>query len=207
MPGPLYVDVRADHDRGGHNLKTLETDRLVIRELELGDAGFMLDLLNQPSFLRFIGDRGVRTLDDAKSYIEERALAGYEKNGLGPFAVVRKCDGRAIGIVSLLDRDELDDIDVGFAFLPESWRQGFASEASSAVMEFAFSELGLERIVAVTQADNVGSIRTLEKLGLRQRGPVHLDDGGPELLLYAVERRPEWDGTRRGGIVMPDSDR
>lgn len=148
----------------------------------------MLDLLSQPSFIRFIGDRGVKTVDEAESYIRDRALAGYEKNGYGPFAVELISTSEAIGIVSLLDREELDDVDVGFAFLPDYWRQGYACEASAAVMEFAFSELGLTRIVAVTQANNIGSIRTLEKLGLTHDGEARLDDEGPDLLLYAIER-------------------
>jgi len=169
-------------------LKTLETDRLVIRKLELGDSAFMLDLLNQPSFHQFIGDRGVRTLEDARAYIEERAFAAYERNGFGPFAVELKTGGRVIGIVSLLDREELDDVDIGFAFLPDSWRQGFAFEATSAVMDFAFSKLGLGRIIAITQADNVASIKTLEKMGLAFESMTRLGTEDIELQLYAIER-------------------
>lgn len=169
-------------------MRALETERLVIRKVELGDAAFMLDLLNQPSFLRFIGDRGVRTIEDARLYIEERALAGYEKNGFGPFAVELKTSGEIIGIVSLLDRDELDDVDVGFAFLPEFWRQGYASEASAAVMDFGFSDLGRRRLLAVTQDDNIGSIKILEKLGFSGDGRVRLDEDGPDLLLFAIDR-------------------
>lgn len=169
-------------------MKTLETDRLIIRKLELGDAAFMLDLLNQPSFHQFIGDRGVRTLEDARTYIEERALAAYAKNGFGPFAVELKTGGLVIGIVSLLDRDELDDVDVGFAFLPEFWRQGFASEATSAIMDFAFTDLGLRRIIAITQPDNIGSIRTLERTGLKYESMTRLRDEDIDLQLYAIKR-------------------
>ncbi len=169
-------------------MKKLETDRLIVRRLTTDDAEFILDLLNQPSFHRFIGDRGVKTLDQAQTYIEERAIAGYEKNGFGPFAVELKKDGSVIGIVSLLDRSELEDVDIGFAFLPAHWRQGFAFEASSAMMEFAFSELGLDRIIAVTQADNTASIKTLEKMGLAHEGKVRLAEDGPDLQLYAVNR-------------------
>jgi RimJ/RimL family protein N-acetyltransferase len=169
-------------------LKTLETDRLEIRKLEVDDAGFMLDLLNQPSFHQFIGDRGVRTLEEARTYIEDRAFAAYEKNGFGPFAVELKTDGRVIGIVSLLDRDELDHVDIGFAFLPDSWRQGFATEATSAVMDFAFQDLGLEKIIAITQPDNIASIKTLDKMGLSFAGMTRLGDEDIDLLLYAIER-------------------
>jgi RimJ/RimL family protein N-acetyltransferase len=169
-------------------LKTLETDRLVIRKLEPGDSAFMLDLLNQPSFIRFIGDRGVKTLEAASTYIQERAFAAYEQNGCGPFAVELKTDGRVIGIVSLLDRDELDHVDIGFALLPDSWRQGFASEATSAVMEFAFTDLGLRRIIAITQADNIASIKTLERVGLAYEGMTRLKDEDIDLQLFAIER-------------------
>ena len=170
-------------------MKRLETDRLVIRKLELDDSDFMLDLLNQPSFHQFIGDRGVRTVEDARAYIRERAFAAYEKNGFGPFAVEQKSDGRVIGIVSLLDRDELDDVDVGFAFLPDSWRQGFATEATAAVMDFAFTDLGLRRIIAITQPDNIGSIKTLEKMGLAYESMTRLGDEDVDLQLYAIERQ------------------
>ena len=149
----------------------------------------MLDLLNQPSFIQFIGDRGVRTVEEASTYIKERAFAAYEKNGFGPFAVELKTDGRIIGIVSLLDRDELDDVDVGFAFLPDSWRQGFASEATSAVMEFAFTDFGLRRIIAITQEDNIASIKTLEKMGLAYEGMTRLKDEDIDLQVYAIERQ------------------
>jgi len=169
-------------------LKTLETDRLEIRKLEVDDAGFMLDLLNQPSFHQFIGDRGVRTLEEARTYIEDRAFAAYENKGFGPFAVELKTDGRVIGIVSLLDRDELDHVDIGFAFLPDSWRQGFATEATSAVMDFAFQDLGLEKIIAITQPDNIASIKTLDKMGLSFAGMTRLGDEDIDLLLYAIER-------------------
>ena len=164
-----------------------ETDRLVVRRLNLDDAGFMLDLLNQPSFLHFIGDRGVRTLEDARTYIEDRAIAGYEKNGLGPFGVELKASGDLIGISSLLKRDELKDVDVGFAFLPEFWRRGFAVESGIAALDFGFSELGLERIIAVTQKDNVGSIKTLEKMGMTFERMVRLEDDPLDLQLYSIE--------------------
>jgi RimJ/RimL family protein N-acetyltransferase len=169
-------------------LNRLETDRLVVRRLTTEDEEFMLDLLNQPSFHRFIGDRGVTTLDQARTYIEERALAGYEKNGFGPYAVELKKDGSVIGIVSLLDRDELEDVDIGFAFLPGHWRQGYAYEATSAMMENAFAELGLDRIIAVTQVENTASIKTLEKMGLAYERVIRLDEHGPDLRLYAVNR-------------------
>lgn len=160
----------------------------MIRKLELGDAAFMLDLLNQPSFIRFIGDRGIRSLDQARTYIEERALASYGKNGFGPFAVELKDNGRVIGIVSLLDRDELDDVDIGFAILPDFWRQGFASEASSAVIEFAMTDLGIKRVIAITQPDNIGSIKTLHKMGLSPESMTRLEGDDVDLRLYAIER-------------------
>jgi ribosomal-protein-alanine N-acetyltransferase len=169
-------------------VKILETERTVVRKVRLDDAGFMLDLLNQPSFVQFIGDRGVRTLDQARAYIEERALAGYEKNGFGPYVVELKGGGPAIGIVSLLSRDELDDVDIGFAFLPTFWRRGFATECGVALMEHAFSARGLSRIIAVTQPENLASIKTLEKMGLVYEGRVRMDVDGPDLDLYAIER-------------------
>ena len=165
-----------------------ETERLLIRKLNIDDADFMLDLLNQPSFHHFIGDRGVRTTEDARTYIRDRAISIYEKAGLGPFAVELKSNGDVIGVSSLLKRDELDDVDVGFAFLPDYWKQGFATESGNAALEFAFSELGLDRIVAVTQSDNVGSIKTLENMGMVFEKMVRLEDEGPDLQLFSIER-------------------
>lgn len=128
----------------------------------------------------------MRTLEDARKYLRDGPLDSYRRHGLGLYLVERKDDGAAIGICGLLKRDSLDDVDVGFAFLPRFWRRGYAFESAAAVLAHGRDSLGLSRIVAVTQSDNVASIRTLEKLGLDFERMVRLSDDEPELQLVAV---------------------
>lgn len=165
----------------------LETERLILRRLELGDAEFILGLLNDPSFLRFIGDKKVRTLDDAREYISSGPIASYERHGFGLYLTERREDGVPIGICGLLKRESLKDVDVGFAFLPPFWSKGYAFESASAVMAHARSVLGLSRVVAITSPDNDPSIRLLTKLGMKFESMVRLSEEGPEVRLFATE--------------------
>ncbi len=167
-------------------MKILESVHLELRELCLEDAEFILGLLNEPSFLRYVGDKGVRTVDDARAYLEEGPLDSYRRHGFGLYLVTEKHSGEPAGICGLIRRDTLEDVDVGFALRPRFWRRGYASEAAAAVMEYGRTRLGLRRIVAVTQADNLGSIKTLEKLGLRFEKMVRLSEDDVELCLYAT---------------------
>jgi RimJ/RimL family protein N-acetyltransferase len=164
-----------------------ETERLIIRRLEIGDAEFILGLLNDPSFLRFIGDKGVRTLDDARRYLANGPIASYERFGFGLYLTSLRDDGAPIGICGLLKRDSLNDVDVGFAFLPRFWSKGYAFEAATAVMAYGRNVLGLRRIVAVTSPDNESSIRLLEKLGMRFESMVRLSEDSSELRLFASD--------------------
>ncbi len=145
----------------------LETDRLTLRLLEENDAEFILGLLNEPSFHQYIGDRGVRTEEDARAYIRNGAMASYAQHGFGLWLVLRKEDDAPIGMCGLLKRDTLPDVDVGFAFRPAYWRQGYASESAAAVVRHGQSAFGLTRLAAIVQADNRSSIRVLDKLGFR----------------------------------------
>jgi RimJ/RimL family protein N-acetyltransferase len=163
----------------------VETDRLILRRLTTEDAAFILDLLNQPSFLKFIGDRGVRTLDEAREYILKGPIASYERYGFGLYLTLVKESEIPIGICGLVKRETLEDPDVGFAFLPQFWLKGYAFESASAVLAYGKNTLGLKRIVGVTSSENDGSIRTLEKLGLRFERMVRLSEDGPELKLFA----------------------
>jgi ribosomal-protein-alanine N-acetyltransferase len=166
-------------------MSVLETIRLRLRRLTHDDAEFILRLLNEPSFIRNIGDRGVRSLDDARSYITNGPVASYEKHGFGLWLVETRDSGAAVGICGLLKRDALEDVDLGYALVPEHWSRGYALEAASAVMAYAGEGLGLRRVVAITDAENQGSIRLLEKLGFRDEGMVRLSDDAPELKLFA----------------------
>jgi RimJ/RimL family protein N-acetyltransferase len=164
-------------------VKVLETDRLILRRLTAGDAKFVLELLNEPSFLRFIGDKGVRTLDDARDYIANGPVDSYERFGFGLYLTELKEEGVPIGICGLLKRASLEDVDIGFAFLPGFWGKGYGLEAAGATMAYARATLGLTRLVAVTSPDNHPSIRLLEKLGLGFERMVRLSEDGPEISL------------------------
>lgn len=165
----------------------VETRRLVLRRITADDAAFMLELLNQPSFLRFVGDKGVRTLDDARRYILEGPVASYARFGFGLFLTVLR-DGQApIGICGLLKRDTLDDVDLGFANLPQFCSQGYAHEAAYAVLEYGRRRCGLERIVAIVSPDNAASIALLEKLEMRYVRTLSLATQSPQVKLYASE--------------------
>lgn len=163
----------------------LETKRLVLRRLSTHDAEFILGLLNEPSFLRYIGDRGVRTIEDARAYIAKGPIDSYDRHGFGLFLVSRKEDGAPIGMCGLLRRDALPDVDVGFAFRPAFWGQGYAFESAAAVLSYGREVLGLGRIVAITSPENEGSIRVLTKLGMRFEGMIRLADSEPEVRLFA----------------------
>ena len=143
----------------------LETPRLALRELTSADDGFILELLNEPSFLQNIGDKGVRTREDARAYIEAGPRASYACHGFGLLAVVLRDGGETIGICGLLKRDALEDPDVGFAFLPRHWSKGYAFESASAVLRHARAALGLTRILAITSPGNTASIQLLGRLG------------------------------------------
>jgi [ribosomal protein S5]-alanine N-acetyltransferase len=147
-------------------MKVLETDRLLLRRLTEDDAAFIMRLVNEASWLRFIGDKGVRTLEDAREYLRKGPLDMYARYGFGMYLVTRKLDAAPLGMCGLIKRDTLPDVDIGFAFAPESWGNGYAVEAAAAVLAHGRGTFSLPRIVAITSLDNVSSIRVLEKIGL-----------------------------------------
>ena len=168
----------------------LETERLLLRDIRVDDAPFMLELLTEPSFIHFIGDKGVRTLEDTRQYILDGPIDSYEKHGLGMYLVVLKETGEATGISGLVKRDTLEDVDVGFAFLPRFWSRGYAYESTAAVMRFARETLGLGRILGITAPDNDSSIRLLERVGLKFDRMIRLTEDEPEIKLFVSEVQP-----------------
>ena len=165
----------------------IETERLQLRRLSVDDAEFILRLLNEPSFIQNIGDRGVRTLEDARAYILKGPVASYEKFGFGLWMVETKPRAMPIGICGLLKREVLEDVDIGYALLPEFWSQGYALESAAAVMSYAREKLRATRVLAVVNADNQSSIRLLEKLGFQFERMVRLSQNAPEIKLFAAE--------------------
>jgi RimJ/RimL family protein N-acetyltransferase len=171
-------------------MKVLETDRLTLRRLTLADAEFILQLLNEPSFLRFIGDRGVRTLEDARKYIVQGPIASYERFGFGLYLTKITATGESVGICGLLKRDTLPEADIGFAFLPPFWRQGYAFESAAAVITYGKDELGQKRILAITSPENDASIKLLEKLGFTFEQVTKLSEDAPAVNLFGLDLRP-----------------
>ena len=155
----------------------LETERLILRHFNPDDAPFILALLNEPSFLRYIGDKKIRTLEDARQYIANGPVATYARHGFGLYQVELKDTHTPVGMCGLLKREELPHPDIGFAFLPDFWNKGFAYEAATAVLTEARERLQLDRILAIVNPDNEASIRLLEKLGFnfeQMKGDVKL---------------------------------
>lgn len=149
-----------------------ETERLLLRRFDPeADAPFVLQLVNEPSWLQFIGDKGVRTLDDARAYLRDGPLAMYARCGHGLYRVDLKHTGETVGMCGLIKRDTLPDVDIGYAFLPAHWGRGYAEEATRATLAHA-QELGLRRILAIVTPGNARSIRLLEKLGLRHERDI-----------------------------------
>ena len=164
----------------------LRTGRLLLRHMTAADAAFMLGLLNDPSWIRFIGDRGIRTVEAARDYILAGPVDMVRRLGFGFYVVELEETGCPIGVCGLAKRDFLDDVDIGYAFLPEYWGQGYAFEAGCATLAHAKHDIGLPRIVATVRPDNAASIRLLEKLGLRFERTLEAGDR-PELHLFAMD--------------------
>lgn len=163
--------------------KILETERLFLREIGSNDAPFILELLNQPSFKKFIGDRGVRNLDQAREYIKTRFTDSYRNNGFGLYLMELKTNAASIGVCGFVKRDALPDPDIGFALITEYEKQSYAFEAASETMAYGRDVLGLTRVLAVTTLDNYSSGRLLGKIGLTHEQEIEIN--GETLKLYA----------------------
>lgn len=165
-------------------MQITETERLVLTEFTSDDAAFVLDLVNEPAFHKFIGDRGVRTCADAEHYIEERLIARYRDQGFGFWRMALKGVGTPIGMCGLVKRDILDDVDIGFALLKPYEGNGYACEAARATLAVARERFGLTRIAGVVDPANARSIRLLERLGLSFSHDVTWPDDGTRVAIY-----------------------
>ncbi len=167
--------------------KILETERLIIRELLTDDdAEFVYELLNTPKFIKYIGDRGVTSPEDAAGFIESRYRVSYLNNGFGLYVVERKSDGAAVGLCGFVKRDTLPGPDLGFAFLPEFEGIGYGFESADAMMKYGRDTLGFTQVLAITSLDNGASIRLLEKLRFTETGVTDAPDG-EKLRLFTSE--------------------
>jgi len=168
-------------------MQLLETDRLLLRKITLNDSEFIIELLNDPSFIKNIGDKEVRTVQDAHRYILEGPAASYKKNGFGLYLVILKETAKPIGVCGLIKRYNLENVDVGFAFLPAFRGKGYAFESALAVVEYGRTKFKLKKIVGVTNPDNTSSIAVLEKIGLNFEKMIKMKDDEPEIGLYSIE--------------------
>lgn len=176
-------------------MSVLESERLVLREFDLDDADFVVELLNEPAFVRFIGDKGVRTRADAREYLQKGPMDSYRRHGFGLYLASLRSDGTPIGMCGLIKREGLADVDVGFALRSRYWSQGYAAEAAAAVLDYGRRILNLGRIVAIANPENRASIAVLEKIGLKFEHTVRLSADGPELGLFGP-------GAARGGGIL-----
>lgn len=167
--------------------RSFETERLLLKPTSEEDATFILTLMNTEGWLQYIGDRKVKTIADAKAYIKAKMEPQYERLGYGNYTVIRKEDNTKIGTCGLYDREGLSGVDIGFAFLPEYARKGYALEAASKVKEAAITKFNLKKISGITTKDNLPSQRLLEKLGLVYVKPVRIPNDEEELMLYELQ--------------------
>jgi [ribosomal protein S5]-alanine N-acetyltransferase len=174
---------------------TLLTARLTLRPFLLDDAPFIVELLNDPGWLRYIGDRKVRTQDDARTYLRNGAIAHAAQHGFALGAVERSSDAAPIGMCGLIRREGLDDVDLGYALLPAHRGQGYAREAAAAWLACGFERFGLARIVAITSVDNTASGKVLEAIGMRFERRMRVAGHEEDSLLYAAQARAASTGS------------
>lgn len=165
----------------------LETQRLKLAPLSFADDEFILELLNEAGFKRFIGDKGVTDLGDARNYLREGPLASYREHGFGILRVSLAATGETLGMCGLVRRPEFTDPDLGFAFLERHWSNGYARESAEAVLEYAKRSLGLERVIAMADESNAPSVRLLEKLGFVFEDVIRMPGETTEVRRYAAE--------------------
>ena len=167
-----------------------------MRNFTLDDAAFFCALLNDPEWIRFIGDRHVHSDEQARDYLAKSYLAQYEKNGFGLYLTAQK-DGTPVGMCGLIKRDCFDDVDIGFAFLPAYRGKGYAREAARAALEYGWDVLKKRRVVAIVLPENTASVALLENIGLRFERMVRLADDADELALYAIDFVPKNESMER----------
>ena len=168
--------------------KSFETERLIIKPTTEDDAAFILALVNSPKWLQNIGDRNVRTLDDASAYITNKAVAQRDRLGYSNFTLIRKKDQVKLGTCGLFDREGIEGVDIGFALLPAFEKQGYAYEAASKIIELAVKEFAIEKISAITLKENVASQALLKKIGLTFSKFIFIPNDPEELMLFEYNR-------------------
>ena len=166
--------------------KIFETERLILRPTLEQDADLIYQVLNTPKFKKFVGDRKINSIEDAKTYIKIKMLPQLHKLGYSNYSLILKSSGDKVGICGLYDRDGIEGVDIGFGLLPQYEGLGFAYESSQKLIQLAFQELDIKEINAITSKENFSSQKLLEKLGLKVKGITKLPNDEKELLLYKI---------------------
>ncbi len=164
-----------------------ETERLILRPTAEEDAGFLVELMNTPKWIKYIGDRNVRTAEDAAAYVRQKMTPQLQRLGFGNYTVIRKSDGARMGTCGLYDREGLEGVDIGFAFLPLYENQGYAFESAKKILEAGIHQFKLRHISAITTRENVASQKLIEKLGLRFSKMIFIPNDEEELMLYELK--------------------
>ncbi|HRG67810.1 MAG TPA: GNAT family N-acetyltransferase [Saprospiraceae bacterium] len=170
-------------------IQSFETERLLLKAVDKEDGSFILELFNTPQWIANIGDRNVRNIEQAETYIEEKMRPQIERLGFGNYIMIRKLDGRKIGTCGLYDREGLDGIDIGYALLPQFEKQNYAFEGASKMLDLAKHYFNLTEIVAITTPENIPSQKILEKLGLKFVKTIKLPSDDKELNFYKLSLR------------------
>ena len=169
--------------------KTFDTERLYLRPTQEEDAEFILELVNSPKFIQYVGDRSIHSVGNARKYIRDKMLPQLKKLGFANYTVIRKKDQQKIGTCGLYNRNGIDGFDIGFAFLPDFENQGYGFEAASIIMLAGFKEFQIQKINAYTTKDNLSSQKLLNKLGFTNAGTIQLPDDTVELLAFRIENK------------------
>lgn len=168
-------------------LKTYETERLIIKLVDIDDAEFLMQLVNTEKWLKNIGDRNIHNMEDAQKYVREKNLPQIERLGFGNCVVILKSNNVKIGTVGLYDREGIDGVDIGFAFLEEYEGKGYAYEAAKKIIDIGINEFGIKKVSAITLPDNFSSIKLIEKLGLKFKEVVRIPNDDENLNLYELD--------------------
>ena len=163
----------------------IETQRLILRKFTVDDAAFMLELLNTPSWLRFIGDRNVRTIEEAEQYLLNGNIRSYQEYGFGFYVVILKETQESIGICGIVKREGLEDVDIGFAFFQQFMGKGYGYESASSVLNYTLNDLKIKRIVAIVDPENVVSIALIKKIGMQFEKMIRVSPKDIDLMLFA----------------------
>lgn len=168
---------------------SFETERTLLRPTSVEDAPFLFELMNTPKWLKYIGDRHIGSVLDAEEYVKVKMFPQLEKLGYSNYTVIRKIDKLKIGTCGLYDRDGMDGVDIGFAFLPQFEKQGFAFESAKRILQAGFEEFGLSEIKAITIIQNIDSQNLLQKLGLTFVENFNMENDIEDLLLYQISKK------------------